>query len=87
MRMEDESKILQSQTDQHCCCYELPRRRGGKESAANAGDMRETGSVPGSERSPGEGNGSALQYSCLESLMDRGAWRATVHGVAKSRNN
>ena len=54
---------------------------------ANAGDMRETGSVPGSERSPGEGNGNALQYSCLESLMDRGAWWATVHGVAKSRNN
>ena len=54
---------------------------------ANAGHMRETGSVPGSERSPGEGNSNALQYSCLASRMDRGAWRATVHGVAKRRNN
>ena len=47
--------------------------------------VQETGSVPGSGRFPGEGNGSSLQYSCLETLMDRGAWRATVHGVAKSR--
>ena len=47
---------------------------------ANAGD---TGSIPGSERSPGIGNGSPLQYSCLGYPMDRGAWRATVHGVAK----
>ena len=43
------------------------------------------GSVPGSGGSPGEGNGSPLQYSCLENPMDRGAWYATVHGVAKSR--
>ena len=42
------------------------------------------GSIPGLERSPGEGNGNPLQYSCLENLMDRGAWRTTVHGVAKS---
>ena len=41
--------------------------------------------IPGSERSPGEGNGNPLQYSCLENPMDRGAWWATVHGVAKSR--
>ena len=47
---------------------------------ANAGD---TGSVPGSERSPGEGNGNPLHYSCLENYMDRGAWRATVHGGHK----
>ena len=47
---------------------------------ANAGD---TGSIPGSERSPGIGNGNPLQYSCLGYPMDRGAWRATVHGVAK----
>ena len=51
---------------------------------ANAGDVRDTGSVPGLRRSPGEGNGDLLQYSCLENPMDRGAWRATVHGVAKS---
>ena len=52
----------------------------GKESACNAGDL---GSIPGSGRSPGEGNGNPLQYSCLENLMDRGAWRATVHGVTR----
>ena len=47
---------------------------------ANAGDV---GSVPGLGRSPGEGNGNPLQYSCLEKPMDREAWRATVHGVTK----
>ena len=51
----------------------------------NAGDTRDVGSIPGSGRSPGEGNGNPLQYPCLENPMDRGAWRATVHGVAKSR--
>ena len=54
----------------------------GKESACNAGDP---GSIPGSGRSPGEGNGNPLQYSCPENLTDRRAWRATVHGVTKSR--
>ena len=49
---------------------------------ANAGDIRDTGSIPGSGRSPGEGNGNPFQYSCLENPMDRGAWRAMVHGVA-----
>ena len=53
----------------------------GKASTYNAGDLD---SIPGSERSPGEGNGNPLQYSCLENPMDRGAWWATVHGVAKS---
>ena len=53
----------------------------GKESTCNAGDA---GSIPGSGRSPGGGNGKLLQYSCLENLMDREAWWATVHGVAKS---
>ena len=51
---------------------------------ANAGDARATGSVRGSERSPGVGNGKSLQYSSLENSTDRGAWRATAHGVAKS---
>ena len=51
---------------------------------ASAGDTRETGSIPGSGRSPGGENGSPLHYSCLESPMDRGAWRAMVHSVAKS---
>ena len=51
---------------------------------ANAGDVREQGSIPGSERSPGEGNGNPLQYSCLENPTDRGAWRATVYRVTES---
>ena len=45
--------------------------------------LEDPGSVPGSDRSPGEGNGNPLQYSCLENSTDRGAWRATVRGVAK----
>ena len=53
----------------------------GKESACNA---RQLGFIPGSGRSPGEGNGNPLQYSCLENSMDRGAWRAAVHRVAES---
>ena len=52
---------------------------------ASAYSAEDPGSIPGSGRSPGEGNGSPLQYSCLENPMDRGAWQATVHGVAKSR--
>ena len=53
----------------------------GNESACNAGDQS---SIPGSGRCPGEGNGNPLQYSCLENSADRGAWWATVHGMAKS---
>ena len=53
----------------------------GKESACNGG---EPGSIPGSGRSPGEGNGNPLQYSCLENSMERGAWWSLVHGVAES---
>ena len=55
-----------------------------KNPPANAGDIRDAGSVPGSGGSPGEGNGNTLQYSCLRNPMDRGAWRAMVHGAAKS---
>ena len=52
----------------------------------NLPEMQEgLGSIPESERSPGEGNGNPLQYSCLENSMDKGAWRATVHGLAKSQ--
>ena len=51
---------------------------------ANAEDVRDTGSIPGLGRSLGEGNGNPLQYSCLGNPMDKGAWRTTVHGVAKS---
>jgi len=56
-----------------------------KNPLANAGDVRDMGSIPGSERSPGGGHGNLLQYSCLENPMDRGPWRATVHRVAKSQ--
>ena len=52
-----------------------------KNPPANAGDM---GSIPGSGRSPGRGNGNPLQYSCLGDSMNKGAWQATVHGVTKS---
>ena len=60
---------------------DIPGGSEGKASACNAGDP---GSIPGSRRSPGEGNGNPLQYSCLENPMDRGAWKATVHGVTDS---
>ena len=56
-----------------------------KNSPANSGYIRDAGLIPGSEKSPGEDNGNPLQYSCLENPMDRGAWRATVHGVAKGQ--
>ena len=56
-----------------------------KNSPANAGDIRDVGFIPGLGRSPGGGNGNQLQYSCLVNLMDRGASRATVHGVKKSQ--
>ena len=56
-----------------------------KNSPANAGDVRDTGSIPGSGRFPGGGHGNPLQYSCLENPMDRGAWWAMVHRVAQSQ--
>ena len=56
-----------------------------KNPPASAGDTGDTGSVPGSGRSPGEGSGNPLQYSRLGNSMDRGAWQATVHGVTKSQ--
>ena len=56
-----------------------------KNPPANAGDIRNLGSIPGSGRSPGGGHGSPLQYSCPENPMYRGAWQATVHRVTKSR--
>ena len=62
--------------------YEFPGDSDGKMSAYNAGDP---GSIPGLGRSPGEGNGNPLQYSCLENLMEGGAWGATVPGVTKSQ--
>ena len=56
-----------------------------KNSPANAGDARDVGSIPGLGRSLEVGNGNPFQYSCLENSMDRGAWWATVHGVARSQ--
>ena len=60
----------------------FPGVSDSRESACNA---RDPGLIPGLERSPGEGNGSPLQYSCLEKSMDRGVWWATVHEVAESQ--
>ena len=62
----------------------VPGGSDGKASAYNVGDL---GWIPGLGRSPGEGNGNPLQYSCLENPMDKGAWWATVHGVARARHN
>ena len=70
------------------CLYEIAWTsqvaRVVKNLPANAGEVRDAGSIPGSERSPGEGHGNLLQYSWLENPTDRGAWWATVHGVTKS---
>ena len=54
-----------------------------KNSHASAGDLKDSGSIPGSGRFPGGGHGNPLQYSCLENARDREAWQATVHGISK----
>ena len=82
------TRRLVSPNNRHCLIKEnrLPLvAQLVKNLPANAGDTRDAGSIPGLERSPGEVNGNPLQYSCLENPMDRGAWRATVSGVAKSQ--
>ena len=56
-----------------------------KNMPTNAGDKGDMGSIPGSGRSPGVGNGNALQYSCLEKSMDRGAWRTTIHKITNNQ--
>ena len=56
-----------------------------KNPPVSAGDTRDVGSIPGSGRSPGGGHGNPLHFSCLKTPMDRGAWQATFHGVAKSQ--
>ena len=65
-----------------CVCVYIYGGSDGKQSACNGGDL---GSVTGSERSPGGGNGNPLQYSCLDNSTDRGACQATVHGITKSQ--
>ena len=74
--MKDNSTFIR-----HFSLGGFPAGSDGKASACNAGDL---GSIPGLGRSPGEGNGTPLQYSCLENPMDGGAWWAKVHVVAKS---
>ena len=73
----------------HCILYFWASRMGGglviENSYANAGGMRDSDLILGWGRSPGGGHGNPLQYSCLEKPMDRGAWWAAVHGVAKSQ--
>ena len=81
------SEISQTEKAKYCVIpiiryHGLPCGSDGRKSACNASDL---GSIPRSGRSPGEGNGNPLQYSCLENPMDRGAWQATVHQVAKSQ--
>ena len=70
-------------------CSAFPGGTGGKKKKknlpANAGDIRDIGSTPGSWRAPGGGHGNPLKYSCLKNTVNRGAWRATVHKVAKSQ--
>ena len=77
-------KESEKKTEVRICITELglPWWLSGKEFTCNAGDI---GSIPGLGRSPAEGKGYPLQYSCLENSVDRGAWQAVVHGVAKSR--
>ena len=84
---ESDTTEVNEHTHTHTHAYARSYRRpecvppDGKESTCNAGDLS---SIPGLGRSPGEGHGNLFQYSCLENPLDRGAWQATVHGVAKS---
>ena len=68
-------------TTKNCFHHGLSRWRNGKESARDARDM---GLIPGSEDSPGEGNSNTPHYSCLGNFIDRGVWRATIHGITRS---
>ena len=79
----NEKMTLQNDIFDLWSAYDAPSFPGGSESKESAGNTGDAGTIPGSRRSPVEGNGYPLQYSCLENSMDRGAWQATVHGVAK----
>ena len=84
---------LHLKTSEHCLLIGYtPMRKGAsqvmlvvKNLPANAGDLRDAGSIPGSGRFSGGGHSNPLQYSCLENLIDRGGWRATVHSVTRSQ--
>ena len=76
-------KLKQLSPHTHCP-KDFPGRTSDQDSPANAGDERDSGSIPGLGRSPGIGNGNTLQYSCWENSMDRVAWRAIFHRVKKS---
>ena len=82
----NKNKALKLGCDGGICGQEaFPDGSEGRGSACNAGDTGDTSSIPEPGRSSGEGNGNPLQYSCLESPMDRRAWRATVSGVKRSQ--
>ena len=83
-KVKKKKKFIRNQSSEksEILPYCFPGGSDGKESACNAGDL---GSIPGSRRFPGGGNGNLLQYSCMENSVDRGAWRAMVHGVTKSK--
>ena len=76
---------IRSLINTFCCIYRASLC--SKESACNAGDTGDTGSIPGLGRSPVGGHGNPLQYSCLENPMDRGVWWATVHRIAKNQTD
>ena len=82
-RVSYNSKVL-LKLGAYMMCLGFPGGSDSKEYACNAGD---SDLILGLGRSPGEGNGSPLQYSCLENPMDRGPWQATVHGVQRVRHN
>ena len=72
-------------TEHLYCFHTLKGFPGGADDKQSACSARDPGLIPGSGRFPGEGNGYPLQCSCLENPIDRGAWQATVHGVAKNQ--
>ena len=90
-RVQMKEGLFPEKGEARACCYGTLYQQGfpggtsGKNPPANAGDIRDVGSIPGLGRSPGRGHGNPLQCSCVENPMDGGAWRATVHGVAKSQ--
>ena len=77
--------VTKSQTQLSDFCFSLSQVALSGKEPTNAGDIRDVDSIPGSGRSPGGGHGNPLQYSCLENPLDRGAWQASIHSVAKSQ--